>query len=454
MTDEKDLRAAVFEELKELRRVGIVKLDLGTETLSTPLLDEAAKEVPGYNARLTRTAALIELLRYEISQLKLPAYEEWLPVSLGVKDGLKETRPGELRKIACKLAGETNLHNFRRTDGLEQRGLEVLAGQIVAGCLKPAMAARETAEPSTPSPEPVPVSIRRAPPRIAVVAVACVIALAAAASAVALKASARPGPPPDNPTGHAIRTTVLTIGDMAGGQSVVFASEQQDAAHRLVTGLDRQSDTVVSATFVNNALENGAYLYGGMELGLNVEGLDGREATIYDIRPITRRGPIATDTAVVIPPGGGERITRMSFVLDQPHPIAMEVPYGANRSRRTLRPFFDIQRIGLRRGQKVWLTLWFYAYGASFTFDVAIDYEVGGEKYTQIVNNNGQPFRVSAAACPQGLHKANLPPDELSRLSGLRYKTVRGVPERGGNGLVPVSPETYVAECARYLLGL
>jgi|GEM_PF-6561228 len=125
---------AVFEQLRNVRRVGLALLDNPKHlNLPTDLLETAAKSVPGYNPGLTRTAAITLLLKYEISQVTDAAHSDWLIIIFGLAPEYKGKSPSELR-IKAKTAADVTIGTWKRPKGREEQVLHSLAAQIIADC--------------------------------------------------------------------------------------------------------------------------------------------------------------------------------------------------------------------------------------------------------------------------------------------------------------------------------
>ena len=229
-----------------------------------------------------------------------------------------------------------------------------------------------------------------------------------------------------------LAATLLSLHDGIGGQGFVFPSERRAAA---ATFLDREGRHGVSTQLVSDALRAGAYLYGGALIEISLEGLDKREISIYNIRPQTTRHDVATDTAIIIEPGGTGPNIGIDYNLDQPHPVAMQ----QDNLKMPPRSFFEMQSISLAQYHKEALELYFTASRAAYDFTIAIDYEVGGKKYTSIVDNNGTPFRATATLCPRGT---------VSRPAGVRGHSYRFI-RHEGDGYPATTPtyDEYVATC-------
>jgi hypothetical protein len=129
----------VWDELMSARANGVGNLDAplakGRNPAVTTLLEHAAKALPDYQLNMTRAAAVQLLLETEIPLVTDASARAWLPASFGLTKETKGKSPTECRKVAARIAGATSPDNFRRTDGQEQRGLGILAAQIVANYL-------------------------------------------------------------------------------------------------------------------------------------------------------------------------------------------------------------------------------------------------------------------------------------------------------------------------------
>jgi hypothetical protein len=84
---------------------------------------------------------------------------------------------------------------------------------------------------------------------------------------------------------------------------------------------------------------------------------------------------------------------QMGFNFDKVSPQAMEVS-GAGQI--TNRPFFLTHSISLNKDEQSVLSIEAYTACYSFTFDLAIDYAVGNNDYTEIITNQGRPFQITA----------------------------------------------------------
>jgi hypothetical protein len=100
----------------------------------TTLLEQAARVLPDYQPNLTRAAIVQLLLEHEILRVTDASARAWLPASFGLTAETKGKSSTDCRKVAARIAGATSPDNFRRSEGQEQKGLGVLAIQIIADC--------------------------------------------------------------------------------------------------------------------------------------------------------------------------------------------------------------------------------------------------------------------------------------------------------------------------------
>ncbi len=79
---------------------------------------------------------------------------------------------------------------------------------------------------------------------------------------------------------------------------------------------------------------------------------------------------------------------------------------------------------------------------------IDVDYEVGGKKYRQTLDRNGDPFRVTASLCPRPEVAARLSPNEVEKLKAQRYGAVTGryLFEDGSSGMRPAQPSELCKE--------
>ena len=288
-------------------------------------------------------------------------------------------------------------------------------------------------------------------------AILAVVICFAAASVVFVVVENQPGSDSQLYTDPYLAVTLLDLTDNGSGWSIALPSDKTKTIDQFLDRVDRNEPTVeffdqhADKRFLNDALDAGAYVLGRARLQIELEGEAGREVTIYNVRivPVGPREEIATGAAILFPQGAGPEPRPMVFNLDDVHPIAKELQADGS----TGRPFFDVQRISLAHGYKDTLLLWLGPGSHAHSFNVAIDYEVGGIKRTKLVTRNGSsdgpPFRVSSSLCLDG--RRGLSNDDLSRLRSAQYGDIRIMVHDGPEpSFVPISHSAYLSSCGGY----
>lgn len=166
------------------------------------------------------------------------------------------------------------------------------------------------------------------------------------------------------------------------------------------------------------ALQAGAYSFGSEVLNLQANTNSDDQLAITGIHAVNiKRGPVATGT-VINNPGGAGGGPNIGFDLDQPTPDARTDNNGTLGD-----PYFQAQLLSVSRLSATALELEFIGHGASYSFNIEIDYLDGQAKRSLILPNaadGGQPFvgRVSGTLCD---HPPNLSSTALAQFNALQY---------------------------------
>ncbi|EWM19766.1 hypothetical protein [Kutzneria sp. 744] len=132
---------------------------------------------------------------------------------------------------------------------------------------------------------------------------------------------------------------------------------------------------------------------------LHLEGPRDHPVRITDIKPVVvSRKPPLSGSLVWAKPQGGEESTEAAVYLDDQFPILQAtkpvadgfVPAG---------PLFPAKTINLNPGETSEVVVTALADKGSYEYKFAVVYESGDTLSTQVVDNNGQPFRVSGLNC-------------------------------------------------------
>ncbi|MEU3461987.1 helix-turn-helix transcriptional regulator [Streptomyces sp. NPDC006733] len=206
--------------------------------------------------------------------------------------------------------------------------------------------------------------------------------------------AAPPGAPGDNPIGNALILTVTNERDGKGSFGFVYPSGAAQTA-----GILRRTDRKnTGGDLFADAMADGAYGLDGLRVTAQLTTTSADYVTVYDVRPVTHREPAASGL-VVYEGTQGNDVRTIGFSLDAHRPVAkmFDVQTGSLGG-----DFFSAQRIAVSRtSDGETLLMQFDARQAAYTFTIAVDYVVGGRKYTQYLDHgkSHRVFRASAALC-------------------------------------------------------
>lgn len=211
--------------------------------------------------------------------------------------------------------------------------------------------------------------------------------------------SSAPSAPAASVDPSKLTVTVLSAVDGESGSSVVFPSATSAAAEYYL-GLSSLSQAPMIGTppsvFLGE-LKAGGYALGGLDLTFNIESTSASTITVYDVRPVfkARKAPLA-GAAIYWPGQGGYTSAQMYFDMDNLVPVAKSL----SKPFKVDGPFFTTQAITVGANNTEEIEAYLEAYEGAYTFDLAIDYELNGKKYTQTFALDGNvPFAITADQC-------------------------------------------------------
>ena len=246
---------------------------------------------------------------------------------------------------------------------------------------------------------------------------------------------------------NAFTFAISKVSDENNGTSFALSATASGAARQLLARDNKTGQLPQYIDFVT-ALSDGAYAVGGLKLYVELQdNVQGSEVTISGIRPvsISRSQPAAG--VLVVQPSEGEGSDGIGFDMDaSASPLARQSNAGGSFGTS----FFDTTRPTLQHGDTLPLTLNFRARTLSFEFSIAVDYEVNGNTYTQLISQNGHVlrFRTTAYLCPGP--RPGLPAAEVQHLNQLRYDAVYAqvVPLGAADFVMkPYSPDYFATSC-------
>jgi hypothetical protein len=133
---------------------------------------------------------------------------------------------------------------------------------------------------------------------------------------------------------------------------------------------------------------------GNVFIRIVLQGNRNETIRILNIYPVDLRRSAPLDGVLFDINGQGEDTNiQMGFNLDQPVPQALNIN---NPDILTSQPFFEEHTISLADGEQSVLVVQASTTCYSSSFDLAINYMVDGAMRTEILDNDGKPFAVTA----------------------------------------------------------
>ncbi|MFI7598302.1 hypothetical protein [Actinoplanes sp. NPDC049681] len=196
--------------------------------------------------------------------------------------------------------------------------------------------------------------------------------------------------------GDALQVTLYNIHDAGDSWTSAFSVENRAAARPFIenTTLGYPFNSITPFDYYSSVLDAGGFALGGAVLSLEVEGKRNQEVTIFGVHVDRHAVKYPLGAAILVYNQGGDT-KQMHIDLDKPVPT----PVTMDVNGPTKELFFRAHRIGLTSGKKETLDIELVTARSAYEFTLALDYEVGGKKYTQVIDRGGQPFRVAPAPC-------------------------------------------------------
>ncbi len=250
-----------------------------------------------------------------------------------------------------------------------------------------------------------------------------------------------------------LRTTLLSATSIASDLGAAFPAALSAKASDYVTRLHNGVNATGYDQFFQDEMNDGAYAAGGLSVKVELEGIVDDEVTVTDIRVTNlKREPLPLGTLITLTTGGAGPYYVLYYSLDQPVPIASKEEPQAGKP---VQPFVTEESMGISKGNKVTVDLNLEAQTVAVTFDVAIDFEYQGQKYTQILHRtpSGQPFRTAALVCDKDpiQRNAGVTLAELTLVKNLRYgrvyKFASTLDASGNYTLESVDPNSFATAC-------
>lgn len=199
-------------------------------------------------------------------------------------------------------------------------------------------------------------------------------------------------------TGTSLLVTASSTNGYDLGYSMVFPTKTGTASKRFlaaITGPEAGANINDAAGFAQ-AMEAGAYGYGGVTVTLDIESLSDQEVNVSNIRAVVRRKRQNVAGTLLDYPGQAGPVHTLYYDLDKPNSVPKDnAPDGP--------PFFTTEQIGVTKSSPETVILKFGAVTAAYDFNIAVDYEVGGQTFTQYArlskNSSDLLLHVTGSLC-------------------------------------------------------
>lgn len=146
----------------------------------------------------------------------------------------------------------------------------------------------------------------------------------------------------------------------------------------------------------------GAYAARRQVIRLHLEGPADHAARVTAIRPVVhtvRPVPRGTLLSASAQGTGAEESAQVMVVLDDPFPAPREVLRGDEGVPYPGEPYFPAHTINLTDGGTSEVVVLTTAVERAYEYDLVVVYQVGDELRETVVDDDGEPFRISGEAC-------------------------------------------------------
>lgn len=260
----------------------------------------------------------------------------------------------------------------------------------------------------------------------------------------------------ENPVRNVLDVQVETGAATGSKGGIVFPEEDSVNGHHNL----QRSTVKFPLEYYQDALKHGGYMVGGGRIKLKLSTRSDESIEVYKIRPIVESVPMPIGVAIR---DVGHELTedplaqRAGFLLDAPDPAAQNIR-DDGRLMGKMSTTWHLTPVSKQISPELVLT--FYANTAAYRFSIEVEYILspkegtGGQRFSQIVNLDGEPFKVAADICMTQENRYKVPNmDDLGRLSRLRYNVV-AVPDTrpgatSGSYTTTVSPDEFAKICER-----
>jgi hypothetical protein len=161
----------------------------------------------------------------------------------------------------------------------------------------------------------------------------------------------------------------------------------QQSAQLYQTKIDQQDPTAYIKWMRDHDAVDGEIL----NIEVTLEGKHPDGVRILDMRPVTKCAKPLAGTAFFAPSAGESDVVGLMVNLDDSYPRARVIESDGSPGG----DYFKVKKYDLKEKEKVTLNIFSTTHKHYCEFRLLFDLIAGDERVTQIVDNKGQPFRVT-----------------------------------------------------------
>jgi hypothetical protein len=194
----------------------------------------------------------------------------------------------------------------------------------------------------------------------------------------------------------AVRVDVLHLDDQ--GFSMVAPTDAQPTEAELaaIRSFDLERIEQLSASF----RRRGWFELEQLTLRLALQGPSNQEVEIVDIRPIElERTPLLSGTLSYLPPQEGAASIALLLNTDELRPVMRAVAGVDEWGQVPGEPYFETTTISLADRERDVVVIRASAQHTAVRFKLRLDYLLGGELKTIVIDDEGRPFRITPLNC-------------------------------------------------------
>jgi hypothetical protein len=194
----------------------------------------------------------------------------------------------------------------------------------------------------------------------------------------------------------AVRVDVVHLGDQ--GHSMVAAGDHPPTKEEraAIGSFNWEGNEQISAAL----RRRGWFELEQLTLRVALQGRSNQEVRIVDIRPTQiERTPPLGGTLYFMPPQAVGEVIQLLLNMDEPQPVMRAVQDVDEWGPVPGQPYFETTTVSLADREREVAVIRASAQRAAVRFKLKLDYLLGGELKSIVIDDAGQPFRISPLNC-------------------------------------------------------